>query len=65
MTWRGQAPLDPVVLDGEAAHYVPGVSAEAQMMYNLHNPMARMKAAGGAAGMPQPHLPRVTETIVR
>ena len=38
-----QAPLQPAVLAGESANYVDGVSAEAQMMYNLSHPMARAK----------------------
>ena len=29
-----QAPLEPVVLPGEERRYVPGVSAEAQLMYH-------------------------------
>ena len=37
-----QAPLHPVVLDGEAVQYVDGVSAEAQQMYSM-NPLARAK----------------------
>ena len=38
------APLQPAVLPGESANYVDGVSAEAQMMYDISNPMARAKA---------------------
>ena len=43
-----QAPLHPVVLDGEAAQYVDGVSAEAQQMYSM-NPLARAKIAAAAS----------------
>ena len=31
--------LDPVVLDGEERRYMPGVSAEAQMMYATTPPV--------------------------
>ena len=48
-----QAPLTPVVLDGEVANYVPGVSAEAQMMYNMANPVARAKQQRAAAAADQ------------
>ena len=37
-----QAPLHPVVLEGESAEYFDGVSAEAQQMYCM-NPLARAK----------------------
>ena len=39
-----QAPLEPSVLPGEECNYVPGKSAEAQMMFDMSNPLARAKA---------------------
>jgi hypothetical protein len=43
-----QAPLEPAVLPGETCNYVPGKSAEAQMMFDMSNPLARLKAAAGS-----------------
>ena len=39
-----QAPLHPVVHEGEERNYVDGVSAEAQQMYSM-NPLAKAKMA--------------------
>ena len=51
-----QAPLEPSVLPGEELNYVPGVSPEAQMMYNASNPLALAKARQKAALAAAPGL---------
>ena len=48
-----QAPLHPVVLDGEASQYVDGVSAEAQQMYSM-NPLVKAKLLGAATSVSTP-----------